>query len=75
MKITELYMLDYTLSDEQAKVASDIAEQMHPKLKAKDQTIEMLCEALREIADEDYRGNRPRSAVIAHKALAKVEKL
>ena len=31
---------------------------------------DMLAEALREIANEDYRGPRPWSANIAHKALA-----
>jgi hypothetical protein len=29
-----------------------------------------LAEALREIANEDYRGFRPQSAIIAHKALS-----
>jgi hypothetical protein len=32
-----------------------------------------LAEALQEIANEDYRGPRPWSANIAHKALAAVE--
>jgi hypothetical protein len=32
-----------------------------------------LAEALREIANEDYRGYRPQSANIAHKALAAVK--
>jgi hypothetical protein len=32
-----------------------------------------LAEALREIANEDYRGYRPQSANIAHKALASVK--
>ena len=32
-----------------------------------------LAEALREIANEDYRGSRPWSANIAHKALAAVK--
>jgi hypothetical protein len=32
--------------------------------------LDRLAEALREIANEDYRGFRPQSAIIAHKALA-----
>jgi len=32
----------------------------------------ILIDALREIANEDYRGNRPHSAVVAYNALKKI---
>ena len=44
------------------------------KLSAESAIADRLAEALREIANEDYRGSRPRSADIARKALAAVKR-
>ena len=43
------------------------------KMEELEQQRDRLAEALREIANEDYRGSRPWSADIAHKALAAVK--
>ncbi len=41
---------------------------------AKDESVRKLVEALEEIADQDFRGNRPWSASVAFEALAEFKK-
>jgi hypothetical protein len=52
------------------RVSVDFARRLERELVEAREQRDRLAEALREIANEDYRGFRPQSAIIAHKALS-----
>jgi len=64
---------EYWLKNGQANLLIDHAAQLERELAEVTKQRDELADALRQIAAEDYRGNRPQSAYIAEKALAAVK--
>ena len=51
----------------------EVIDSMYDEIERLQAENAKLREALEKIANEDYRGNRPQSAVIAYEALAEQE--